>query len=193
MNKQGFLKIRATSLGADSMLAHIITMVQDAQGSKAPIQKLADQISSVFVPIVLALAIASLLVWILVGNMVAGIIAFVSILIIACPCALGLATPTAIIVGVGKGAEKGILIKNAESLQKLSTVTTVVFDKTGTITKGKPELVDYIGDNRSSNLQILASLEKQSEHPLADAIVEKSIQENIQLLPVTDFVMREGK
>ena len=102
MNKQGFLKIRATSLGADSMLAHIITMVQDAQGSKAPIQKLADQISSVFVPIVLALAIASLLVWILVGNMVAGIIAFVSILIIACPCALGLATPTAIIVGVGK-------------------------------------------------------------------------------------------
>ena len=102
MNKQGFLKIRATSLGADSMLAHIITMVQYAQGSKAPIQKLADQISSVFVPIVLALAIASLLVWILVGNMVAGIIAFVSILIIACPCALGLATPTAIIVGVGK-------------------------------------------------------------------------------------------
>ena len=193
MNKQGFLKIRATSLGADSMLAHIITMVQDAQGSKAPIQKLADQISSVFVPIVLALAIASLLVWILVGNMVAGIIAFVSILIIACPCALGLATPTAIIVGVGKGAEKGILIKNAESLQKLSTVTTVVFDKTGTITKGKPELVDYIGDNRSSNLQILASLEKQSEHPLATAIVEKSQEENIPLLPVTDFIMREGK
>lgn len=193
MNKQGFLKIRATSLGADSMLAHIITMVQDAQGSKAPIQKLADQISSVFVPIVLALAIASLLVWILVGNMVAGIIAFVSILIIACPCALGLATPTAIIVGVGKWAEKGILIKNAESLQKLSTVTTVVFDKTGTITKGKPELVDYIGGNQSSNLQILASLEKQSEHPLATAIVEKSQEENIPLLPVTDFIMREGK
>lgn len=135
MNKQGYIRIRATALGSESMLAHIISMVQEAQGSKAPIQKLADQISSVFVPIVLAIAIFSLIVWILVGNFATGIIAFVSILVIACPCALGLATPTAIIVGVGKGAEHGILIKNAESLQKLGTVTTVVFDKTGTITK----------------------------------------------------------
>ncbi len=117
------------------MLAHIITMVQDAQGSRAPIQKLADQISSVFVPIVLGIALLSLIFWIFIGNIAIGIVAFVSVLIIACPCALGLATPTAIIVGVGKGAENGILIKNAESLQKLGTVTTVVFDKTGTITK----------------------------------------------------------
>lgn len=135
MNKQGFLRIRGTSLGSESMLAHIISLVQDAQGSRAPIQKIADQISSVFVPIVLALAIITLIVWILVGNFVTGIVAFVSMLIIACPCALGLATPTAIIVGVGRGAENGILIKNAESLQKLGSITTVVFDKTGTITQ----------------------------------------------------------
>lgn len=175
------------------MLAHIITMVQDAQGSRAPIQKLADQISSVFVPIVLGIALLSLLVWILIGNTAIGIVAFVSVLIIACPCALGLATPTAIIVGVGKGAENGILIKNAESLQKLSMITTIVFDKTGTITKGKPELVDYIGHDRSHDLSILASLEKQSEHPLADAIIKKATEESISLIPVADFVMREGK
>lgn len=193
MNKQGFLRVRATSLGSDSMLAHIITMVQDAQGSRAPIQKLADQISAVFVPIVLGIAILSLSVWMLIGNTAIGIVAFVSVLIIACPCALGLATPTAIIVGVGKWAENGILIKNAESLQKLSIITTIVFDKTGTITKWKPELVDYVGNDRFHDLSILASLEKQSEHPLADAVVQKATEENIPLISVTDFVMREGK
>ncbi len=193
MNKQWFMKIKATSLGSDSMLAHIITMVQDAQWSKAPIQKLADQISAVFVPIVLVIAFVSLIVWIITGNVMIGIVAFVSVLIIACPCALWLATPTAIIVGVGKWAEMGILIKNAESLQKLHKVTTVIFDKTGTITKWQPELVDYIGDNRVKDLQILASLEKQSEHPLAQAIVKAAGKENIWLFIVSDFAMRAWK
>ncbi len=193
MNKQWFIKVRATSLWSKSMLAHIITMVQDAQWSKAPIQKLADQISAVFVPIVLVIAFVSLVVWILTGNLMIGIVAFVSVLVIACPCALWLATPTAIIVGVGKGAEMGILIKNAESLQKLHTVTTVVLDKTGTITKWQPELVDYIGDARESDLQILASLEKQSEHPLAEAIVHAATKEDIWLISVSNFAMRAWK
>lgn len=193
INKQWFLKIRATSLGSDSMLAHIIHMVQEAQWSRAPIQKLADKISSVFVPIVLVLAVVSLIVWIVTGNFVTGIVAFVSVLVIACPCALWLATPTAIIVGVGKWAEQGILIKNAESLQKMHKVTTVIFDKTGTITKGKPELVDYIWKDRANDLQILGSLEKQSEHPLAEAIVNSTSKENIQLQEVSSFKMIEWK
>lgn len=193
LNKQWFLKVKVTSLGSESMLAHIIKMVQDAQGSRAPIQKLADKISSVFVPIVLIIAIASLVYWIIVGNYAVGIVAFVSVLVIACPCALWLATPTAIIVGVGKWAEQGILIKNAESLQKIHNVTTVVFDKTWTITKGEPELVDYIGTERAKDLQIVASLEKQSEHPLAQAIVKKAAEEKIPVQSVTDFSMLAGK
>lgn len=193
INKQGFLRVSATSLGSDSMLSHIIQMVQEAQWSKAPIQKLADQISSVFVPIVLALAVISLIVWIITGNFVTGIVSFVSILVIACPCALWLATPTAIIVGVGKWAEQGILIKNAESLQKIHKVTTVVFDKTGTITKGKPELVDYIGNDRVGDLQILASLEKQSEHPLAEAIISAANNEKIDFDTVASFNIIEWK
>ena len=193
MNKQWFLTIRATSLGSESMLSHIITMVQDAQWSKAPIQKLADTISSVFVPIVLVIAFLSLIIWSLLGSPVIGIVSFVSVLVIACPCALWLATPTAIIVWVGKWAEQGILIKNAESLQKIHKVTTVVFDKTGTITKGEPTLVDYIGEDRSGDLQILASLEKLSEHPLADAIVKKAEQEKLSFLSVSSFEIIEGK
>lgn len=193
MNKQWFLKIRATSLGAESMLAHIITMVQEAQWSKAPIQKLADKISSVFVPVVLIIAIVSLVVRIVLGHYVVGIVSFVSVLVIACPCALWLATPTAIIVGVGKGAEQGILIKNAESLQKMHKVTTVVFDKTWTITKGMPELVDYIGQHRNDDLAVLASLEKQSEHPLAEAIVQKAKEEHMELQSVSSFSMIEWK
>lgn len=193
INKQWFLKVRAISLGSDSMLAHIIQMVKDAQWSRAPIQKLADQISSIFVPIVLALAVISLIVRIITGNFVTGIVAFVSVLVIACPCALWLATPTAIIVWVGKWAEYWILIKNAESLQKMHKVNLVIFDKTGTITKGKPELADYIGKNRKEDLQILASLEKQSEHPLAEAIVNSANKENIEFQQVSSFKMIEGK
>jgi Cu+-exporting ATPase len=127
------------------------------------------------------------------GQAAIGLVAFVSILVIACPCALGLATPTAIIVGVGKGAQHGILIKNAESLQKINKITTVVFDKTGTITKGKPELVDYIGENRNDNLKLLASLEKLSEHPLAEAIINKAKEENISFEEVSEFKIIEGK
>ena len=193
MNKQWFLRIEATSLGSDGMLSHIIRMVQDAQWSKAPIQKLADQISAYFVPIVLILAIASGLVWFLTGSLVTGIVSFVTILIIACPCALWLATPTAIIVWVGKWAENGILIKNAESLEKIHKMDTVVFDKTGTITYGKPELVDYIGNNRVQDMQILASLETLSEHPLAEAITKKAKEENIVFQSVEQFEIIEWK
>lgn len=200
INKQGYLKIKATSLGSDSVLAHIIKLVQEAQGSRAPIQKLADQISAVFVPVVLVIAVIALIVRLILGQGTTALVTFVSILVIACPCALGLATPTAIIVGVGKGAEHGILIKNAESLQKLQKVDTVVFDKTGTITKGKPELVDYIWNDKHSDLRLLASLEKQSEHPLAQAIVDayqknkKSdwTQVDTPLLQVSDFKILEG-
>lgn len=193
INKQGFLKIQADSLGSDSMLSHIINMVQEAQWSKAPIQKLADLISAYFVPIVLWVALLSLIIWILLWQSIVGLVAFVSVLIIACPCALWLATPTAIIVWVGKWAEQGILIKNAESLQKIQTITTVVFDKTGTITKWKPELVDYIGHDRGADLQILASLEKLSEHPLAEAITTKAQEEGIWHESVSNFQIIEGR
>ena len=193
INKQGFLKVQAISLWSESVLSHIITMVQEAQWSRAPIQKLADQISAYFVPAVLWIAVITLIVRIVMGQAAIGLVAFVSILVIACPCALGLATPTAIIVGVGKGAQHGILIKNAESLQKINKITTVVFDKTGTITKGKPELVDYIGENRNDNLKLLASLEKLSEHPLAEAIINKAKEENISFEEVSEFKIIEGK
>ncbi len=193
INKQWFLRIEATSLGSEWMLSHIIHMVQEAQGSKAPIQKLADQISAYFVPIVLMLAIVTLIVWFLTGNIATGIMSFITILIIACPCALGLATPTAIIVWVGKWAENGILIKNAESLEKIHKMTTVVFDKTGTITYGKPELVDYIWNDRKTDLSILASLETFSEHPIAEAITRKAKEESIKLHTTKEFENIEWK
>ncbi|MFZ2026193.1 MAG: heavy metal translocating P-type ATPase, partial [Microgenomates group bacterium] len=152
MNKQGFLKISVTKTGKDTMLAQIIELVANAQGSKAPIERIADQVSSVFVPIVLVIAVTTLLVWLIIGGQFMpfsevlriGILSFVGILVIACPCAMGLATPTAIIVGVGKAAQNGILIKNAESLEKAHTINYMVLDKTGTITKGMPEVTDVI-------------------------------------------------
>jgi Cu2+-exporting ATPase/Cu+-exporting ATPase len=182
-------------------------MVEEAQGSRAPIQKLADQISGVFVPVVLIIAVLTLIIWLAVGSqfmpfneaLTYGLLCFVGILVIACPCALGLATPTAIIVGVGKGAQNGILIKNAESLEKLHKVNTIVVDKTGTITKGKPEVTDILpsfGDESTDGVEILkliASLEKNSEHPLAEAIKEKAKSMDIQLAKVDDFEIIEGK
>ena len=204
INKQGSFKFRATKIGATTMLSQIIKIVQEAQGSKAPIQGLADRISAVFVPIVLVIALAAFAAWIMFGTPSIGFAAalsfaissFVGVLVIACPCALGLATPTAIIVGVGKGAEYGILIKNAESLEKLGAVDTVVFDKTGTITKGRPEVTDIvtIGNEFSENevLQFSASLEKLSEHPLAPAIVKKASNLNLPLLPANNFIALEG-
>lgn len=204
INKQGNFKFKATKIGSDTVLAQIIKMVEDAQGSKAPIQALADKISSVFVPIVLVIAVLSLILWLTVGASVLGfstalsygILSFVGVLVIACPCALGLATPTAIIVGVGKGAGHGILIRNAEALEKLSRVDTVVFDKTGTITKGRPEVTDIISLDTSWTdrdiLRVSASVEKLSEHPLADAVVVKATEQKISFEPVTNFEALEG-
>ncbi len=204
INKQGNFKFKATRIGSDTLLAQIIKMVEDAQGSKAPIQALADKISSVFVPVVLVIAFVALVLWLTVGAtflgfptaLSYGILSFVGVLVIACPCALGLATPTAVIVGVGKGAEYGILIRNAEALEKLSNVDTIVFDKTGTITKGKPEVTDIISLDttwsQSEILRISASIEKLSEHPLADAIVMKANEQKLILANVTNFQALEG-
>src|SRR3989344_5953285 len=191
INKQGNIKITATKVGADTMLAQIIKLVEDAQGSKAPIQALADKISSIFVPTVLGIAVLSLVLWIVIGipalgQSIAisyGILSFVGVLVIACPCALGLATPTAIIVGVGKGAENGVLIKDAESLELFSKVTAVVFDKTGTLTKGEPQVVDFINHSEENDhdiLTIAASLEKQSEHPLAAALIKYAKDKGVE-------------
>lgn len=204
INKQGNFKFKATKIGSDTVLAQIIKMVEEAQGSRAPIQALADKISSVFVPIVLLIAVLALGIWLTLGvfflgfstALSYGILSFVGVLVIACPCALGLATPTAIIVGVGKGAENGILIRNAEALEKLSYVDTVVLDKTGTITKGKPEVTDVISLDsawtETDILRISASVEKLSEHPLADAVVVSAKEKNIALEKVLDFQSFEG-
>lgn len=179
-------------------------MVGQAQGSRAPIQALADKISAVFVPIVLVIAFVSLALWLIIGSQYLGfsqalsfgLVSFVGILIIACPCALGLATPTAIIVGVGKGAKEGILIKDAATLQKLHKVNTVVVDKTGTITQGKPTLVDIVTISditQEDMVSIMASLEKKSEHPIAHAIVNYASEKNMSLSDVSLFESIQGK
>jgi len=204
LNTTGSFTFKATKVGSETLLAHIIKMVADAQGSKAPIQKLADTISSVFVPIVLVIAFASLGSWLLIGTsyigfaqaLSFGLVSFVGVLVIACPCALGLATPTAIIVGVGKGAKEGILIKDAATLEKLHKVNVVVVDKTGTMTRGKPELVSIKNFSEKSDnelVAILASLENKSEHPIAHAIVAYAREKHIQLALVEQFEMLKGK
>lgn len=204
INKQGSLQIKATQVGENTVLSQIIKMVEEAQGSKAPIERLADQISSVFVPVVLAFAMVVLLLWIVVGMqfmpfsqaVTLGIVSFVGILVIACPCAMGLATPTAVIVGVGKAAQNGILIKNAESLEKLNTINFMVLDKTGTVTKGMPEVTDIspVGNySPDKALNILASLEQHSEHPLAQAVVDEAKKKDQSLVQVKDFSAIEGK
>ncbi len=195
LNKQGSIQFTATVVGNDTVLSQIIQMVETAQGSKAPIERLTDSISAVFVPIVLALSVLTFIVWTLLGNPLLGLLSFVGILVIACPCALGLATPTAIIVGVGKAAEKGILVKNAEELEKLRAVDYVVLDKTGTLTKGAPSVTHYqaVGGNGPDLMQILASLENKSEHPLAEAIVAHAKEKNLKLLPVTSFAAISGQ
>ncbi len=204
LNTTGSFTFTATKVGSETLLAQIIHMVEEAQGSKAPIQALADKISSVFVPIVLVLAFVTFAVWLLVGTQYLGfsqalsfgLVSFVGILVIACPCALGLATPTAIIVGVGKGAKEGILIKDAATLEKLHKVDTVVVDKTGTITIGKPTLVDIqnfssMPDNELVSL--LASLEKKSEHPIAYAIVSYAEDKHSPVQVVSGFEGIQGK
>jgi Cu2+-exporting ATPase/Cu+-exporting ATPase len=194
INKSGSFKFKVTKVGSDTMLSNIISMVERAQGTKAPVQRLADDISKVFVPVVLIIAVLSLVIWLIAGSPVNALLCFVGVLVIACPCALGLATPTAIIVGVGKGASNGILIKNAESLEKLYKVTTVVLDKTGTLTKGKPEVSETFEIKKDIDFfSILSSLEKLSEHPLSIAIMNKAKELNLKISEVTDFSILEGK
>jgi len=204
INESGSFTFRATKIGSETMLAQIIKMVEEAQGSRAPIQALADKISAVFVPIVLGLSFLTLGAWILIGTgglgfsqaLSFGLVSFVGILVIACPCALGLATPTAIIVGVGKGAREGILIKDAATLEKLHKVNTVVVDKTGTITRGKPTLVDienFSGLSNDEFVAIIASLEKKSEHPIAHAISHYAQEKKIEFKEVSDFQSIKGK
>jgi P-type Cu2+ transporter len=175
INQKGSFQFKADKVGSETMLAHIIKMVQDAQGSKAPVQKLVDKIAGVFVPVVIVIAVVAFIMWNIFGDENAftqGLLALVTVLIIACPCALGLATPTAIMVGVGKGAERGILIRDAESLEMAKKVNAVILDKTGTITEGKPIVTnDFWIDGAPVWKQILFSIESQSEHPLADAVV----------------------
>jgi P-type Cu+ transporter len=203
LNTTGSFTFEAMKVGSETLLAQIIKMVEDAQGSKAPIQALADKISAVFVPVVLVIAFLTLGAWLMVGSQYLGfpqalsfgLVSFVGILVIACPCALGLATPTAIIVGVGKGAKEGILIKDAATLEKLHTVNTVVVDKTGTITKGKPTLVDIQNFSSLKDdelVSILASLEKKSEHPIAHAIVRYAQEKNISISDISDFESLQG-
>lgn len=193
INQNGSFVFTAEKVGSDTMLAQIIAIVKQAQNSHAPIQKLADKVANIFVPTVLIIAIATFLVWyVLIGKDVATALNFaVAVMVIACPCALGLATPTALMVGTGRGAKMGILIKNGEILEAANNLDTVVFDKTGTITRGKPVVTDIVG-NKEEVLQIAASLEKMSEHPLAPAILAAAKAGKIATSPVTNFMAIEG-
>ena len=192
LNKNGSIEFKATAIGKDTVIAHIVRMVEEAQGSKAPIQALADRIAAVFVPTVMVIAVVTFLAWYTVGHLpfTASMINFIAVLIIACPCALGLATPTAIMVGTGLGASKGILIKNAESLERAKNIGTVILDKTGTITEGKPSVTDCFplaGIDKRVLLQRASSLENRSEHPLGRAIVEYAKSLRIEPDSVTSF------
>jgi len=196
INKTGVLKFRATRVGKDTMLAQIIKIVEEAMGSKAPIQLLADKVSLYFVPTVIGIAFLTLIIWSLLGQPISfGLTVFVSVLIIACPCALGLATPTAVMMGTGLGAQKGILIKSGKALEMAKKINVVVFDKTGTLTKGEPIVTNIFSfsESESEVLKIAASIEKNSEHPLAQAIVNYAKQKNIQLSETYKFQAIPGK
>ncbi|MGJ7909879.1 heavy metal translocating P-type ATPase [Neobacillus sp. LXY-1] len=193
INKNGFLKMKATKVGKDTALAQIIKVVEEAQGSKAPIQRLADKISAIFVPIVVGIAVATFLIWFIwvdPGNFAEALEKMIAVLVIACPCALGLATPTSIMAGSGRAAEFGVLFKGGEHLEMTHRINTVVLDKTGTVTNGKPQLTDIFVENDFSEvefLQLVGSAEKQSEHPLAEAIVSKITENGIDLVDVAEF------
>ena len=192
INKTGSFRFRATRVGKDTVLAQIVQLVQQAQGSKAPIQRLADQVTGWFVPVVIAIAIATFLIWFnLMGNVTLALVTTVGVLIIACPCALGLATPTSVMVGTGKGAENGILIKGAESLELAHQIETIVLDKTGTLTQGNPTVTDFISSVGSANelklLRLVASIERNSEHPLAEAVVRYAQSQEVTLDNVQNF------
>jgi Cu+-exporting ATPase len=199
LNKTGSFRFRATKVGKDTALAQIIKLVQDAQGSKAPIQRLADVIAGYFVPVVISLALATFIVWFDFGpvpSLTFALLNFVAVLIIACPCALGLATPTAVMVGTGKGAENGILIKGGESLETMHRVDTVLLDKTGTLTRGEPEVTDVVPSVASGEDELLAlaaAAEKRSEHPLGEAILKKARSKNVPIEEAGDFRAIEGR
>ncbi|OIP71289.1 MAG: copper-translocating P-type ATPase [Oscillatoriales cyanobacterium CG2_30_44_21] len=203
MNKSGSLQIRANRIGKDTVLSQIVQLVKDAQGSKAPIQRLADQVTGWFVPAVISIAIATFIIWFeIMGNITLATISAVGVLIIACPCALGLAAPTSIMVGTGKGAENGILIKDAGSLELAHKIQTIVLDKTGTLTEGKPVVTDVFALTPSPSpsgergerdlLELVAAIERNSEHPLAEAIVNYTKQKDINIPAVADFMAIAG-
>lgn len=191
LNKNGMFKYKATKVGKDTVLSKIINLVEDAQGTKAPIAKFADVISGYFVPVVIAIAVLSALAWFFIGNenLEFSLNILISVLVIACPCALGLATPTAIMVGTGKGAENGVLIKSGVALEEAHKINTIVFDKTGTITEGKPKVTDIISASISEDelLKLAAAAEKGSEHPLGEAIVKEAENRNINLPQIKTF------
>ncbi len=196
INKYGAFKFEATKIGKDTVLSQIIKLVEDAQGSKAPVQRLADKISGIFVPIVLVIAVVTIGIFAMLNDVNSGLINAVAVLVIACPCALGLATPTAIMVGTGKGAENGILIKSGEHLEKTHKMDTIIFDKTGTITKGEPDVTDIVllrELDEDEVLRIAASVEKTSEHPLGQAIVKKAQNDLIKLSEANSFSAIPGK
>ncbi len=203
INKTGSFQFRAYRVGKDTLLAQIVQLVQAAQGSKAPIQKLADQVTGWFVPVVIAIALLTFILWFnLTGNLTLALLTTVGVLIIACPCALGLATPTSIMVGTGKGAENGILIKDAESLERAHKLQTIVVDKTGTLTEGKPTVTDFLtvrgvaNRNEINLLQLAAAVERNSEHPLAEAVVNYAVSQGIaiaSLASVQDFNALTGQ
>src|SRR5437773_10269228 len=204
LNTTGSMTFRATRVGKDSALGQIVQLVEEAQATKAPIQRLADRVAGVFVPVVIALAIAAFVLWFDVGPepaLVFATVALVTVLIIACPCALGLATPTAILVGTGKAAEHGILIRSGEALDRLSGGRTVFVDKTGTITEGRPTVTHIVTAKRPDGtplsaaeaLKWAASVEQRSEHPLAGAIIKAAQDRQVPLLPVDKFALMEGR
>ena len=196
INKTGFLRFRAEKVGEDTTLAQIIRLVEEAGGSKAPIARLADKIAGVFVPVVMCIALAAAIVWLALGKSVDYALSVgISVLVISCPCALGLATPVAIMVGTGRGAELGVLFKSAESLEELHKVTAVVMDKTGTLTEGKPVVTDLAPNGISAQelLRLAAGLEKQSEHPLAEAVLKKAAEEGVAIPEAEHFRSVPGK
>jgi Cu+-exporting ATPase len=199
INKTGSFRFRATRVGKDTFLAQIVKLVQEAQGSKAPIQRLADQVTGWFVPAVIAMAIATFVIWFnFTGNFTLSMITMVGVLIIACPCALGLATPTSVMVGTGKGAENGILIKDAQSLELAHKIQTIVLDKTGTLTEGKPTVTDFITVKGTANqnelelLKLAATVERNSEHSVAEAVVKYAESQQVNLAEVVDFLAIAG-
>ncbi len=196
LNQQGSLNVKVTKIGKDTFLSQVIKLVEEAQRSRVPIQELADKVTSYFVPVVLLIAIVTFIAWGLTGNWFIAVVSAMTVLIIACPCALGLATPTALTVGIGRGAKQGILIRRGEAIELMGKTKTIVLDKTGTLTKGKPTVTDIItfgGIEKKELLKITASAEKKSEHPLANSIVKKAEEEKIELVEIEKFEALFGR